>query len=327
LKIVIPYGNVITDEAIAAMRAVGAVVFTRDASHEALLAEAADADVIIAGPATLLDRQLIESAPRLQLIARIGVGVDTVDLEAATERGVFVTNNPALSADSVSEYTLALLLGLAKNIPRGDRAVREARWAPIRIALARVNVELCRKTHGVVGMGEIGSRVAAVCRALGMRVLYYKRNRNADLERLLGLEYAPFERLIRESDTISLHTPLTDETRNLFDSAQFAVMKHTAFLINQSRGEVVNEKALIQALKDGTIGGYATDVYDEEPPNPENELLKLDNVVLGPHVGASSREARLRASMAIAERVLAVAKGGIPSNVVNKQVLARAARR
>jgi len=170
-------------------------------------------------------------------------------------------------------------------------------------------------------MGEIGSRVAAVCKALGMKVLYFKRNRDTDLERLLGVVYAPFEELIRESDTISLHTPLTDETRNLFDRPQFETMKRTALLINQSRGEVVNEKALVGALKEGKIGGYATDVYDQEPPDPDDELFKLKNVVVSPHVGAWTREARLRASMAIVEAVLAIMKGGVPNNLVNAGVL------
>jgi glyoxylate reductase len=173
-------------------------------------------------------------------------------------------------------------------------------------------------------MGEIGSRVAAVCKALGMKVLYFKRTRDPHLERLLGVEYAPFEQLIREADTISIHTPLTDETRNLFDTPQFEAMKTTSLLINQSRGQVVNEIALLQALKEGKIGGYATDVFEKEPPDPNSELNKLKNVIVAPHVGGLSREAGLRYSMNIAEAVIAVAKGTVPSNLVNKDVLNKA---
>ena len=325
MKIVIPYGTVIVDEALAAMREVAQVTITRDVSQAALLAETLDADVIVAGPETCVDRNLIEKAAALKLVARTGVGVDCIDQKAATERGVFVTNNPALTADSVSEFTVALLLGLAKNIPRCDRAVKEGQWTAAKRELTRDNIELCKKTHGVIGMGEIGGRVAAVCKALGMKVLYFKRNRDTNLERLLGVEYAPFEKLIRESDTISLHTPLTDETRNLFDTPQFEVMKKTALLINQSRGEVVNEKSLVRALKEGKIGGYATDVYDEEPPDPKAELFTLKNVVVAPHVGAWTREARLRASMSIAEAVFAIMKGGVPNNVVNRDVVQKKA--
>jgi D-3-phosphoglycerate dehydrogenase len=327
MKIVIPYGSVIMDEALALMREVATVTMARDDSQEALLAEAADTAVIVASPSIYVNRDVIELASGLKLIARTGVGVDRIDLEAATGRGIFVTNNPAVTADSVAEFTAALLLGLAKNIPRCDRAVKDGQWVPEKRAMAYDNVELYRKTHGIVGMGEIGSRAAAICKGFGMRVLYNKRNRNADLERLMGVEYAPLERLIRECDSISLHLPLTDETRNLFDKPQFQAMKKTALLINQSRGLVVNEKALLQALKDGEIGGYATDVYDDEPPDPQSELFKLKNVVAAPHVGALTREARLRASMVIAEAVVAVAKGGVPNNLVNKAVLQKSPRK
>jgi glyoxylate reductase len=326
MKIVIAYDVFIADEAVAAMQETAAVTKTRDNSHEALLAEATDADVIVAGPSTVVDRRVIEEAALLKLIARVGVGVDRIDLQAATKHGVFVTNNPGLSANSVSEFTVALLLGLAKNIPSGDLAVKEGQWVAGKQRASTDNIELNNKTHGVVGMGRIGSRVAAVCRALGMRVLYSKRNRDPDLERLLGVQYAPFDTLIRDSDTISLHTPLTEETRNLFDKPQFEAMKRTALLINQSRGLVVNEKALLQALKEGEIAGYATDVYDEEPPDPGSELLKLKNVIVAPHIAGVTRDARVRMSMMIAEAVLAVAKGNVPDNVVNRSVIRVAAR-
>jgi len=324
MKVVILHDVFFFDEAIAAMRDVAAVTIMKDASREALLAEVADADAIAVGPGTFVDRPFIDAAPRLKLIARIGVGVDRVDLHAATERGIFVTNNPASTADTVSEFTLALLLGLAKNIPSADRAVKEGGWVAGKERATYDNVELSGKTHGVVGMGEIGCRVAAVCKALGMRVLYYRRTRNAQFERLLGVEYATFDKLIRESDTISIHTPLTDETRSLFDTPQFEAMKRTALLINQSRGQVVNEEALLRALKAGKIGGYATDVYAKEPPDPNGELFKLKNVIVAAHVGGLSREAGLRYSMNIAEAVIAVAKGAVPNNLVNRDVLNKA---
>src|SRR5450756_181625 len=212
MKVVILHDVFFFDEAIAAMQEVATVTIMHNDSREALLAEVADANAIAVGPGTFVDRHVIDSATCLKLIARIGVGVDRIDLQAATERGVFVTNNPASTADTVSEFTVALLLGLAKNIPSGDRAVKEDQWVAGKQRATYGNIELCGKTHGVVGMGEIGSRVAAVCKAIGMKVLYFRRTRNAHLERLLGVEYAPFDKLIRESDTISIHTPLTDET-------------------------------------------------------------------------------------------------------------------
>ena len=318
MKVLILHDVFFFEEALAVIRDVATVTLMRDASRDALLAEVADADAIAVGPGTFVDRRVIEAATHLKLIARIGVGVDRIDLQAATERGVYVTNNPAKTADTVSEFTVALLLGLAKNLPSSDQAVREGQWVAGKERATYDTIELCGKTHGVVGMGEIGSRVAAVCRALGMKVLYFKRSRNAELERLLGVEYAPFERLIKESDTISIHTPLTNETRNLFDKPQFEAMKRTALLVNQSRGQVVNEKALLQALKEEKIGGYATDVFEQEPPDLDSELFRLKNVIVTPHVGGLSREAGMGYSMTIAEAVLAVAKGEVPKNVVNK---------
>jgi D-3-phosphoglycerate dehydrogenase len=320
MKIVVPYGTVLEQEALAMLQEVAQVTSPGDDSQASLLAEARDANAMLAGPKTCFDRRLIESASVLRHIARGGVGVDSIDLQAATERGIFVTNNPGLTADSVSEFTVALLLGLAKNIPRCDRAVKEGQWYEKK-ELGLANIELNGKTHGVVGMGKIGSRVAAVCKALGMKVLYFKRNRDLDLERLLGVEYAPFEKLIRECDTISLHSPLTNETRNLFDGPQFAAMKKTALLINQSRGEVVNETALLAALKEGKIAGYATDVYACEPPDPQDELFQLKNVVAAPHLGGGTREARRRSQMAVAETILEVMRGDVPRNLVNKGVL------
>jgi phosphoglycerate dehydrogenase-like enzyme len=170
-------------------------------------------------------------------------------------------------------------------------------------------------------MGAIGGRVAVRCKAFGMRVIYNKRNRDVEFERKTGVEYVPLETLFRESDSISLHVPLTDETRNLLDASRFASMKKDALLINQARGRVVDEGALVQALKEGRIGGYATDVYEHEPPDPTSELLGLKNVVVAPHVGGGTREARLRACMALAEDIVKVSRGETPRHLVNKEVL------
>lgn len=320
MKIVIPQGIELVEEALALLRAAARVAVLPDNSETTLRAEMHEANAILMGASLRLDRSLIESASGLKHIARLGVGVDNIDLRAATQRGVFVTNNPGLTADSVAEFTMALLLGLAKNIPRCDRAVKEGRWED-RSELLLDNSELNSKTHGIVGLGKIGGRVAVRCKAFGMRVLYFKRNRDLDFERATGVEYAPFETLIRESDSISLHTPLTAETANLFDTPQFEAMKRTAYLINQSRGRVVNEESLIRALREGQIGGYATDVYEEEPPDSKSELFRFKNVVVAPHVGGVTRESRMRGHLAVAEEVIKVLRGGIPQNVVNGEVI------
>jgi D-3-phosphoglycerate dehydrogenase len=321
-KIVVTFGSGIVEEALAMVREVAQITVTRDDSEAALRDEIRDAIAILVGPMPSVIRSLIESANSLKHIARVGVGVDSVDLEAATERGIIVTHAPEITADSVAEFTVSLLLSLAKNIPRCDRAVREGRWDE-RVELIRINRELCGKTHGIVGMGRIGKRVAVVCKALGMRVLYYRRNRDLESEKSLGVTYVPFEELLKESDSISLHLPLTKETKSLLDRPQFESMKKTAFLINQARGKVVNEDALVQALREGRIAGYATDVYENEPPAPGSELLRLKNVVVSPHLAGGTRESMLRVSQAIAEDVVRVMRGEIPNNLVNRKVLER----
>jgi D-3-phosphoglycerate dehydrogenase len=319
-KIVVTFGSGIVEEALGVVREVGQITVTRDDSETALRDEIRDAIAILVGPTPHVTRSLIESASGLKHIARVGVGVDSVDLEAATERGILVTNAPEVTADSVAEFTVSLLLSLAKNIPRCDRTVREGRWDD-RGELIRTNRELNGKTHGIVGMGRIGRRVAVMCKGFGMRVIYYKRNRDMEFEKSTGVMYAPFEILIKESDSISLHVPLTKETKGLFDRPQFESMKKTALLINQARGKVVNEDALVQALREGTIAGYATDVYENEPPAPESELLQFKNVVVSPHLAGSTRESTLRVSLAIAEDVVKVMRGEVPKNLVNRSVL------
>jgi D-3-phosphoglycerate dehydrogenase len=319
-KIVVACGFGIDEQALSLLGEVAEVTLIRNDSDAALAAEIRDADTILVGPRPYVNRSLIESAVRLRHIARVGVGLDSIDIQAATERGIIVTNTPDVTADSVAEFTMSLLLSLAKNIPRCDRAVRENKWNE-RHEIGRTNIELNGKTHGIVGLGKIGRRVAVRCKAFGMRILYYKRSRDLEFEESVGIEYVPFKTLLKESDSISLHTPLTNETANLFDQPQFESMKRTALLINQSRGKVVNEAALIQALRDGRIGGYATDVYEDEPPDPKSALLRFKNVVVSPHVGGGTRESGSRVSMVVAEDVVKVIKGDIPKNVVNKEVL------
>jgi D-3-phosphoglycerate dehydrogenase len=319
-KIVIACGFRIDKEAITLLSEVAQVIVTPDDSEAALLSEAGDADAILVGPRPYVRRDLIDSASRLKHIARVGVGLDSVDVQAATERGIMVTNAPDVTADSVAEFTMSLLLSLAKNIPRCDRAVREGRWSE-RFELSSTNIELRGKTHGIVGLGRIGGRVAVRCKAFGMRILYNKRNRDPEFEKSVGVEFVPFEVLLKESDTISLHLPLTKETMNMFDKPQFESMRRTALLINQARGKVVNEAALVQALKEGKLGGYATDVHENEPPNPKSELLQLKNVVVSPHLGGGTRESMLRVSMVVAEDVVRIIRGETPKNLANKEVL------
>ena len=308
------------EEALAIMREVARVVILESDSEEILLDQIKDADALLVGISPQVTRALIGSAPRLKHVARQGVGVDIVDLAAATERGILVTNVPDVTSDSVAEFAMTLLLSLAKNIIHCNETVKAGQWGRRR-ELIRTNLELNNKTHGIVGLGRIGRRVAARCRAFGMRVLYYKRNRDHDFEQSTDITYVPFETLLQESDSISLHLPLTPETKNMIDTPQFDMMKRAVLMVNHSRGSVVNERALVQALEDGTIGGYATDVYEQEPPDPASKLLSFSNVIASPHLGGGTIEARGRANRMVAEEVVRVIRGLQPRNLVNKEVL------
>ena len=308
------------EEALAIMREVARVVILESDSEDLLLDEIKDADALLVGISPQVTRALIGSAPRLKHVARQGVGVDIVDLAAATERGILVTNVPDVTSDSVAEFAMTLLLSLAKNIIHCNETVKAGQWGRRR-ELIRTNLELNNKTHGIVGLGRIGRRVAARCRAFGMRVLYYKRNRDHDFEQSTDITYVPFETLLQESDSISLHLPLTPETKNMIDTPQFDMMKRVVLMVNHSRGSVVNERALVQALEDGTIGGYATDVYEQEPPDPASKLLSFSNVIASPHLGGGTIEARGRANRMVAEEVVRVIRGLQPRNLVNKEVL------
>ncbi|MBT8359771.1 MAG: hydroxyacid dehydrogenase [Deltaproteobacteria bacterium] len=319
-KVVVAHRFEPGEEALDIMREVARVVVLESDSEELLLREIKDADTLLVGISPRVTRTLIASAPRLKHVARQGVGVDIVDLSAATERGILVTNVPDVTSDSVAEFAMTLLLSLAKNIIHCNAAVKGGEWGQRR-ELIRANLELNNKTHGIVGLGRIGRRVAVRCQSFGMRVLYYKRNRDHDFERSNDVIYVPFETLLQESDSISLHLPLTAETKNLIDTAQFVMMKRAVLLVNHSRGTVVNERALIQALEDGTIGGYATDVYEQEPPDPEGKLLSFSNVIASPHLGGGTIEARGRANRIVAEDVVSVIRGSIPKNPVNWEVL------
>ena len=308
------------EEALAIMREVARVVILESDSEEILLDQIKDADALLVGISPQVTRALIGSAPRLKHVARQGVGVDIVDLAAATERGILVTNVPDVTSDSVAEFAMTLLLSLAKNIIHCNETVKGGQWGRRR-ELIRTNLELNNKTHGIVGLGRIGRRVAARCRAFGMRVLYYKRNRDHAFEQSTDITYVPFETLLQESDSISLHLPLTPETKNMIDTPQFDMMKRAVLMVNHSRGSVVNERALVQALEDGTIGGYATDVYEQEPPDPASKLLSFSNVIASPHLGGGTIEARGRANRMVAEEVVRVIRGLQPRNLVNKEVL------
>ncbi len=260
---------------------------------------------------------VIAQATRLRVISRYGVGVDSIDLKAATEHGVVVTTTPGANSVAVAELTMGLLLALARHIPYHDRAVKEGGWKRAQ------GIELAGLTLGVVGLGQIGQLVARLATGFGMRVLYYDPFPPAqEVVDALGVSSRSLEALLAESDVISLHLPLTDATRNLIDQAALGLMKPSALLINTARGGIVDEQALYEALSAGRLAGAACDVFLKEPPG-ENPLLSLDNFIASPHAGSATRQTTLRMGMMASQNALAVLQGRRPAHVANPEVYAR----
>jgi D-3-phosphoglycerate dehydrogenase len=255
-----------------------------------------EAEVLIVRSKTKVDATMMDRAPGLKYIIRGGVGVDTIDVESARARGIMVDNTPEASSVAVAELAFALMLALPNHISLADSSTREGRW--LKKELERS--ELYGKTLGLIGLGRVARELASRAKAFGMRVLAYDLYvESSDLAELKSLD-----EVLAESDYLSLHTPLTDETRGMIDAGRIALMKEGARLINTCRGEVVEEEAVAAALISGKLAGYATDVYRKEPPG-ESPLFSAPNLLCTPHLGASSAENLLRLGDAIEKRLKA----------------------
>ena len=259
---------------------------------------------------------MIERAERLKMIGRAGVGIDNVDVAAATRRGIVVANAPESTVVSAAEHTVGLLVALARNIPQAHAALKEGRWERSRWG----GIELADKTLGVLGFGRIGRQVARRALGLGMRVVGYDPFVAPDRFRELGAEHVETaEEVLAAADFLTLHLPLTDETRGFIDAAAIGQMRPGVRIVNAARGELVDEHALAEAVRAGTVAGAALDVFSAEPYT--GELLGLENVVVTPHLAASTEEAQDRAGLIVAEQVVAALEGGLVTNAVNIPVV------
>jgi glyoxylate reductase len=265
--------------------------------------------------------KVMDKAPRLHLIALTSVGFDMVDMDAATERGILVTNTPDVLTDTVADLTFALMLAVGRRISEMDRWLRAGQWKVAGVTPMAWDVH--HATLGIIGLGRIGSAVARRALAFHMKVLYYDTVRKKDLEKQHGYRFVDRETLLRESDFVTLHVPLLPETKGMMGPAQLALMKPTAFLINTSRGPVVNERALITALQEGRIAGAGLDVFEKEPVDPGNPLLKMENVVILPHVGSATDATRQAMLDLAVSNVVAVLQGKPPFTPVNPEVRSR----
>ena len=287
--------------------------FDVDVDADSALEEIIDRyDAIVVRSATKLTADLIDRAVNLKVIGRAGVGVDNVDVDAATRRGIVVANAPESTVVSASEHTIGLLVALARNIPQAHAALKQGRWE----RQAYGGIELAGKTLGVLGFGRIGQQVARRAAGLGMRICAYDPYVAPERFRELGAERVETpEDVFAAADFITLHLPLTQETRGSLDAAAFARMRDGVHLVNAARGGLVDEDALLDALRSGKVAGAALDVFSAEPYS--GPLLELDNVVVTPHLAASTDEAQDRAGLIVAEQVVAALEGGVVTNAVN----------
>ncbi len=269
-----------------------------------------------------IDTEVVEACQGMKVIANVAVGYNNVAVNAASEKGILVTNTPGVLTETTADLAWSLIMTTARRLVEGDKYLRAGKWKEWGLNLL-LGGDVYGKTLGIVGFGRIGKAIARRARGFDMMVLYNDDNRaDATVEKDLGASYADMDLLLRESDFVTLHVPLTENTHHLISEQELSMMKPDSYLINTSRGPVVDEAALVAALKDGNIAGAGLDVFEREP-QVEKGLLKLDNVVLLPHLGSASVATRTKMATMAVENLLAALKGERPPNVVNPEVMDR----
>lgn len=268
---------------------------------------------VIVRSATKLTADILEHAQRVRLLCRAGIGVDNIDLDAATRKGIVVMNSPGGNVVTTAEHTLSMLLALSRNIPQAVLAMRAGRWERKKFT----GVEVYRKVLGVIGLGRIGSVVARLALGIGMQVIGYDPYISRERVESLGIEVVSFEEVLRRCDYLTLHTPMTEETRSLIGAKELAQMKHGVRIINCARGGLVHEAALLEALQSGKVAGAALDVFEQEPPPPAHPLVNHPAVICTPHLGAATEEAQDRIAVDVAQQTIDFFLHGQIRNAVN----------
>lgn len=316
--------NEIPADALKILRSVADVTVNPEEgppSRETLLREVRDADGLFALLTERVDSDLLDSAKKLKVVANMAVGFDNIDLGAASERGVLASNTPGVLTETVADATMALLLAVARRVVEADRYVRSGKWVIRWSPMMMVGADVYGKTLGIYGLGRIGGSVAKRAKGFDMKLIYHDAVRNPELEQRYGIEYVTKERLLRESDFLSIHVPLLPETRKSIGRKELGMMKKSAFLINTARGQVVDESALIEALRDGIVAGAALDVFENEPIGKESPLLNMENVIVVPHIASGSMETRIAMGVMAANNIVAALRGEVPPNLLNREAL------
>ncbi len=294
-------------------------------SRQEIMKNIADADGLLCWLTDKMDAEVMSAGKKLKVISNYAAGFDNIDVNAATERGIVVTNTPGVLTDATAECTWAILMALARRIPQADRYTREGKWRTwANIFLGK---KLLGSTLGIIGLGRIGGAIAKMGKCFGMNVIYYDKFRNESLEKEIGIKFVDVQTVLKESDFVTLHVLLSEETKHMIGEKELNMMKPTAYLINVARGAVIDEKALVKALQEKRIAGAGLDVYENEPKDEasakefkENPLLKLENTITVPHIGSATLDTRTQMAVMAAENLAAVLKGKVPKNLVNQDV-------
>ncbi|TCO68139.1 glyoxylate reductase [Caldanaerobacter subterraneus] len=293
--------------------------YDRMLTKEELLEKIKDKDAVITQLTDKVDKEFFEAAKNVKIVANYAVGFDNIDLEEATKRGVYITNTPDVLTNATAELAWALLFAAARRVVEADKFMRAGKfqgWAPMLF----LGKGVTGKTLGVIGAGRIGQAFAKMAKGFEMKILYNARTPKPEFEKETGAKYVDLDTLLKESDFVSIHLPLTPETRHLIGERELKLMKNSAILINTGRGPVVDEKALVKALKEKWIYAAGLDVYEREPEF-EKELAELDNVVMLPHIGSATEEARRDMSVLVAQNIIDVIEGRVSRTLVNKDIL------
>ena len=314
----------IHEEGIERLGNVAEVVITSKPlrKEDEVISAIRDFEAVVSMGVEPFTKRVLESSDKLLVVARHGVGYDNIDVDAATRLGIWVTTTPVEELfDAVADHAMALLLCLARRVCEADNFVRSGKWFENPFEnRSLTGFGLKGKTLGIIGLGRIGSRIAERAKGFGLKVVYYDIERKTEYENRLGVEYAQLDDLLKTSDFIVLAVPLTDRTRGLISEREFSLMKPNAILVNISRGAVVDHKALVKALKNGRIAGAALDVFHTEPLPPDDEITKLGNTILTPHIAWLTEECRKAMAIAVAENVISVLRGEEPPNAINPNV-------
>lgn len=281
-------------------------------SEEELCALAPDYHAIVVRSETKITPRILENAPNLKVVGRAGVGIDNINVETATMKGVVVVNTPDGNTIAAAEHTMGMMLALARHIPKADQSLRQGQWNRSKY----VGVELRNKKLGIIGFGKIGSEVGKRCKAFGMQIMVFDPYVTRDMAKRAGVELVELETLLKESDIITVHMPLTSETKHMICSDQFAMMKDGVRVLNVARGGIIDEKALYEAIVSKKVAGAALDVYEKEPMT-DSPLFTLPEIIVTPHLGASTQEAQINVAIDVAHEIIRVLRGEPVQNAVN----------